>query len=325
MKKLTVTVSKLNKRKEIPAQLPEKKSIIGTVLKGYTFEGEEVKNVPNPALGTWYKDHENSFYWGGGLEVSETEPAENAEAFEGPDNTALENNIVFGITPDVKRKIEQVINVFETGSAAGNYSALVKLKDYTDPQTKTLMVQITFGRSQTTEFGHLKTLVKDYVASKGLYAAELKPYLGRIGQKPSLATDDIFCNALKIAGKNDPIMKICQDQLFEAKYYQPAYHWFTVNGFKLPLSMLVIYDSMIHSGSILPFLRKKFPTVVPASGGNEKEWITNYVQARHNWLENHSNKLLRNTVYRTNVFRDLIRKSNWELNGILEVRGIDIS
>ena len=325
MKTLKVTVNKLNTRKQIPSALPNKTGITGTVAKGYTFEGEEVKEVPNPALGTWYKDSKNIFYWGGGLEVTEASTtAEEEAASAGPDNTLLEHTVI-AVTPVIKRRIEQVINVFETGSATGNYATLVKLKDYRDPVTKALLVQITFGRSQTTEFGYLKTLVADYVADKGVYAPELSPYVGRIGKQPSLATDETFCNALKLAGKNDPIMKTCQDHLFEVKYYQPAYQWFTANGFRLPLSMLVIYDSMIHSGSILPFLRKKFPTVVPASGGNEKQWITNYVQARHNWLENSSNKLLRNTVYRTNFFMEQIKAGNWELSGPLDVRGIDIS
>src|SRR6185436_13257053 len=114
---------------------------------------------------------------------------------------------------------------FETGSAEGNYATLVKLKDYNDPETKKPIVQITYGRSQTTEFGHLKALIQDYIDKHGTSAHILNPYLNKIGKKPSLATDEIFCNALKNAGKHDPIMKACQDGLFESKYYQPAFSW----------------------------------------------------------------------------------------------------
>jgi len=65
---LIVTANKLNKRSSVPSALSEK-NITGVVLKGFRFEGEEVTDVPNPALGKWYKDRDNAYYWGGGLLV----------------------------------------------------------------------------------------------------------------------------------------------------------------------------------------------------------------------------------------------------------------
>lgn len=318
MVKLIVKAKKLNKRKSIPAFLPDPASIVGFVKENFTFEGEEVLTVPNPSLGKWFRDRDNNFYWGGGLNVLEPEVDEHAANLAVPDNNIQED---FTITPRIKKKIEQVVNVFETGSLQGNYAMLVKLKDYQDPETNTRIVQVTYGRSQTTEFGNLKALVQDYVESNGINAALLKPFLSRIGKKPSLATDDVFCNALKDAGKTDPIMKVCQDELFDTKYYQPAFGWFSENGFRLPLSLLVIYDSKIHSGGIPGFLRNKFPTVVPASGGDEKEWITNYVKARHAWLSGHSDALLRKTVYRTACFLEQLKNDNWDLSQSVNANG----
>ena len=118
------------------------------------------------------------------------------------------------IPPAAKNKIEDIVNVFECGSTNGSYAALVKYKDYTDPVTKTNIVQITYGRSQTTEFGNLKALVKMYVEANGQFAQELSSYVNRIGRKPSLSTDKFFCDALIKAGKTDPIMKACQDEFF---------------------------------------------------------------------------------------------------------------
>ena len=321
MPKLIVTTNKLNKRRFIPVSLPDASSISGTVNKGFTFQGEEIKVLPNPALGTWYTDRDNNYYWGGGLSVVSDLPDEKEEEIAAPDNSLMEKTFITSI---IKKKIEQVINVFETGSATGNYGELVKYRDYSDPVTKSLIVQVTYGRSQTTEFGHLKALVQDYMNSKGIYADQFLPYLNRIGKMPSLATDDIFCKALKDAGKNDPIMKTCQDHLFEIKYYQPAHNWFTVNGFVLPLSLLVIYDSIIHSGSVLPFLRKRFSTVLPASGGNEQEWINNYVNVREDWLATHSNPLLHATVYRTQCLKKQIEQNNWDLVQKVIANGITI-
>ena len=68
-------------------------------------------------------------------------------------------------------------------------------------------------------------------------------------------------------------MQRIQDDFFDKRYFQPAMQWADTNEFTLPLSALVIYDSFIHSGSILDFLRKRFPEVPPAKGGNEKTWI----------------------------------------------------
>lgn len=321
MFQLIVKAKKLNKRKALPAFLPDDSGIVGFVKQNFVFEGEEVENVPNPALGKWYRDRDNNFYWGGGLNIHELPVDENDPELE-LNNTVLEGMI---ITPQIKRKVEQVVNVFETGSLTGNYGTLVKLKDHRIPGTNTLTVQVTFGRSQTTEFGHLRALVQDYVDSNGVFAGELRPFINKIGLMPSLAGDDTFCDALKKAGKEDNIMRLCQDRLFEAKYYQPAFGWFTENGFRLPLSLLVIYDSKIHSGSILPFLRKKFSTVAPSMGGDEKEWITNYVNARHDWLAHHSNQLLRNTIYRTACFKGQIQHNNWDLSQSINAHGKVVS
>jgi len=293
-------------------------------LEAEKFEGETLKDTVNGTeveSSEWYKDASGHYYWGGGLSVVNDLPDKKEEEIAAHDNSLMEKT---SITTVVKKKIEQVVNAFETGSATGDYGELVKYRDYSDPETKSLIVQVTYGRSQTTEFGHLKALVQDYINSKGIYADQLLPYLNRIGNKPSLATDDVFCNSLKDAGKNDPIMKTCQDNLFEIKYYQPAHNWFTVNGFVLPLSLLVIYDSTIHSGSVLPFLRKRFSTVLPVSGGDEKEWINNYVNVRENWLGTHSNPLLHATVYRTQCFKKQIEQNNWDLIQKVIANGVTI-
>ena len=320
MLRLQVKVKKLNKRKAIPAWLPEPSGIIGVVNEKFIFLGEKVTVIPNPSVGTWYKDRDQNYYWGGGLEVLDEIDVEET-TLTGPDNPVMEGQA--SVTPLQKRKIEQVINAFETGSAQGNYSSLAKHHDYLDPATNKRIQQITFGRSQTTEFGHLRSLLLDYVNRQGIHAAAFQPFLHQIGRKPSLATDDVFCDLLKRSG-NDPVMKQCQDDLFDAKYYQPAFSWFLENGFRLPLSMLVIYDSYIHSGSILKFLRRRFITVVPASGGDEKEWISEYVRVRHQWLLNHSDALLRKTVYRTNCFMDQLQLENWDLSQTIRANGNNI-
>ncbi len=211
------------------------------------------------------------------------------------------------ISPNQKSICERVINAFETGSADGDYS---NISIYHDGPNR--IRQITYGRAQTTEYSHLRELVEMYINANGMYAASMREYLPLIEHTP-LVDNTEFKNLLRKAGSEDSIMRETQDQLFDAKYYQPALKWAGDNGFTLALSLLVIYDSFIHSGGILKLIRSRFPEIPPAQGGDEKVWITQYVDARQNWLANHSNPELHATVYRTKCFQREINRSNWDL------------
>lgn len=78
-----------------------------------------------------------------------------------------------------KRLIQRVVNVFETGSPNGDYASISIYKD--GPHD---IRQITYGRSQTTEFGNLRQLVEQYVAASGLFSHQLQHYAGRVGSVP---------------------------------------------------------------------------------------------------------------------------------------------
>ena len=60
------------------------------------------------------------------------------------------------LTEAQKRICEQIVNVFETGSPTGDYGNVTVMDD--GPGDKP---QVTYGRSQTTEYGNLKENVKD--------------------------------------------------------------------------------------------------------------------------------------------------------------------
>lgn len=222
------------------------------------------------------------------------------------------------LTTTQKSTILQVINVFETGKPEGNYSSVVVMRDGINRSR-----QITYGRSQTTEQGNLKTLLEMYVAKNGVFAAQFLPYLPKIRVEP-LADDHDFKKLLKDSAKTDPIMRQCQDEFFDELYYQPAEQFFKGNKFTLPLSMLVIYDSFIHSGGVPSKLRQLFPERTPRNGGEEKAWVQAYVQTRHNWLANHGNKLLQKTIYRTQCFRDQIEANNWGFEHPIIANGVRV-
>lgn len=63
-----------------------------------------------------------------------------------------------------KDKILKVLNVFETGSTEGKYDNISIYKDGTVNGQK--VYQITYGRSQTTEYGNLKRLIELYISRK---------------------------------------------------------------------------------------------------------------------------------------------------------------
>ena len=218
----------------------------------------------------------------------------------------------------IKNKIQKIVNVFESGKPEGDYGCISLYEDGPNG-----IKQITYGKSQTTEWGNLASLIKLYIAHEGEFAENFEPYVDNIGFK-SFVSDKDFIHLLKRASE-DPIMRKTQDEFFDVHYWGPALNWFNKNEFKLNLSMLVIYDSFIHSGSILKFLRNKFDESVPVNGGNEKKWILEYVKARHQWLKNHSVKILNKTIYRTQDFQNAISSENWDLSKEFVANGTKIS
>ena len=117
--------------------------------------------------------------------------------------------------------------------------------------------------------------------------ARFIPLIGRT----ALVDNGTFKRLLQRAGREDPVMRQTQDVFFDRVYFQPALKWANEHGFTQALSMLVIYELFIHSGGILDFLRARFHEKPPVDGGDEKVWISEYVQARHNWLATNSNEI----------------------------------
>lgn len=219
-----------------------------------------------------------------------------------------------------KPLIQKIINVFETGTPEGAYDKLVVYDDGINGSH-----QITYGRSQTTEQGNLSLLIDMYVDNAGKFADDFVPYLEKIGKEP-LVDDENFKRLLIRDARDDKSMRDTQDKFFDEVYWLPAMNWIERNGFKLPLSMLVAYDSYIHSGSIPMFLRKRFIEAPPAKGGNEKKWVESYVEARHQWLKYHEKPILRRTIYRTQTFLNEMAKENWAMDVLpINANGVNIS
>lgn len=217
---------------------------------------------------------------------------------------------------DKKTKIQSIINVFETGKPGGDYG---NVSIFFDGPNRAK--QITFGKSQTTASGNLQQLLEEYIANKGKYADQLKPYVKSIKTNLALSNDAKLIKVLKESG-SDPIMQSTQDEFFDKVYWSKAEAWAEKSGFTNPLSMLVIYDSFIHSGSMLDFLRNRFSEKIPANGGSEKKWIEQYLNIRLSWLESHSNKILRKTTYRVKNMLATLKFNDWNLDRPFNANGV---
>jgi len=209
-----------------------------------------------------------------------------------------------------------IVNLFETGSVLGDYSAVAVLAGDTG--------HLTYGRSQTTlGSGNLALLAERYCAQPGArLAARLAPWLPKLRARDSALDRDLQLQNLLRASGDDPIMRDVQDHFFDDTYWGPAVRAATKLGITLPLGVAIVYDSWVHgSWGAMRDQTNQGGTVQ----GGERDWLQRYVNNRCAWLAGHSNPLLRKTVYRMESFQRLIDQGFWGLQMPIVVRGQEIS
>jgi chitosanase len=202
--------------------------------------------------------------------------------------------------------IKSVLLSFEQSSTKIKYD---KIYTWDDGPNDIKQITLSFG---ITEYGNLRNFIKDYISSGGVNKSFFSNYVDKIG-RVSLANDKDFLQKLKESAA-DPIMQQCQEKAYDTMYIDPAYSWADRNGFTKSLSKLVICDSFLQSGSILSLLRNRFSEKVPSNGGDEKEWVKAYCNTRKSWLQNHSRKILRNTIYRMDFMLNRMSLNDWDLS-----------
>jgi chitosanase len=207
--------------------------------------------------------------------------------------------------------IQRIVNVWETGKEDFNVSTLYFLDDGPGD-----IKQITIG-SGITEWGNLKTVVSRFSVKKPEH--RIGDYIHSIG-KISLVDCNDFMMLLKDAVKTKE-WKDSYTSVFDEAYWTAAKKFFSNNLFSYDLSMLVIYDSFLQSGGMRKEIRNRFREVTPINGGNEKEWIFQYLNARKNWLTNHSNRDVINSVYRVKDMLRELNEENWSLENPVKANG----
>lgn len=221
------------------------------------------------------------------------------------------------LTPLQKKTAQAIVNIFETGRAAGDYGSVTLIPG--DPG------HLTYGRSQTTlASGNLALLLHAYCDANGRFSEQLRPFLPAFDRRDLALDSNEQAKALLRSAGSDPVMQAAQDGFFDRVYWNPAAEAANGLGLSLALGVSVVYDSKIHGS----FDRIKASTIQqhgePGSIG-EKKWVEAYVDTRRNWLATHANPVLHTCVYRMDAFKELITKNAWDLPLPMTVRHVVIS
>jgi chitosanase len=221
------------------------------------------------------------------------------------------------LTDTQKRTAQAIVNIFETGSAVGDYGNVTVVAGDSG--------HLTYGRSQTTlASGNLFLLLKAYVeAPNAEFADGIRPFLPRVQARDlSLDNDRGLRSLLRQAG-SDPVMREVQDAFFDRVYWAPAQTASQDLGITSALGCCIVYDSIVH-GSFRRIRDRTIDAIgrIGTAGVTERDWVTRYVAIRRAWLASSPNPLLQRTVYRMDALRKIIDASNWDLSLPLTVRGV---
>jgi len=213
---------------------------------------------------------------------------------------------------------EAIVNIFETGSALGNYSAITLI-----PQDSG---HLTYGRSQATlGSGKLHLLVEEYCQKPGAsFVRQLRPFLPRLEARDTALDHDVRLKNLLRASADNPVMRSAQDDFFDRHYWLPAASEAAATGIRSPLGIAAVYDSMVHGSWQAMRDRTINEHGTPASLG-EHAWIKAYLETRRHWLATSPRPDIRLTTYRMDALLDLVRHEAWQLDMPLVVRGVEIS
>lgn len=218
-------------------------------------------------------------------------------------------------TMSLDQKIRSILIAFEMGRKEPRYDAI-----YVFPDGRNRRRQVTLSYGYTEDSGSLYKLLQFYTIADGQFADQLLPYLPKIGTG-KLHNSDSFKSLLIEAAQKDAFFCECQDFAFKALYLNRGYTKAAEYGIKTNLGIAVIVDSVLHGS--LDVVSNLFREARPSRGGNEKEFIKAYCDAREKWLKS-KGEPLSNTTYRPQAFKKAIELGDWDLSQNFNANGIII-
>ncbi|WP_152394451.1 chitosanase [Paenibacillus guangzhouensis] len=220
-----------------------------------------------------------------------------------------------------KLRAEKLISLFENGVTTIQYGYAKNLHDGRG---------FTCGRAGfTTGTGDAYEVINRYtkrVPSNKLasYLPELKR-LNSARNKADVSRLAGFDRAWKSLGR-DATFRAVQDEVVDEWYYRPSASYASTAGLKLPLSMAVLYDTIIQHGggsdpdSLSALIKRTNAAVggTPRQGVDEKIWLAKFLDVRRADLKNPSNRSTQQewaqSVGRVDVFKSIAASNNYNLN-----------
>lgn len=229
------------------------------------------------------------------------------------------------LTPNQKRRAEQLTSIFENDTIVLQYSYIEALHDGRG---------YTAGRAGfTTATGDLLDVVERYTAR--VPGNPLGAYLPRLRQLDRAHSGSVSGLAGLVpawqSAAGDPVFRTIQDEVVDETYYVPAVqHWYAA-GLNTALSLAALYDAIIQHGDGedpdgLPALLSRTASRVggtPATGVDEHAWLDAFLHVRREDLAHSYDPATRaawaESVARVDVFLDIEAAGNWTLSGPLVV------
>ncbi|QWT21672.1 peptidoglycan-binding protein [Bacillus sp. NP157] len=215
------------------------------------------------------------------------------------------------------RTISAIVNVFETSSVVGHYSAVTF--NHADAG------HLSYGRAQASlASGSLGRLLQAYVANAAAtFGKTFAPYVPRALAVDTALDHDMFFQNLLRAVADDKAMRDTQDDFFAKNYLMPAVQTATRAGITTPLGMALAYDAYVQGGwGTVRDLTNAAVGAMPHV--DEKTWLKAYIVQRRRWLTGLASQA-HDTGYRMDAFQRLVDLGQWDLGLPLVVRSLEIS
>ncbi|MFJ9843199.1 chitosanase [Kitasatospora sp. NPDC101155] len=235
--------------------------------------------------------------------------------------TAAQRVTAGGLTPDQRRRADQLISVFENSTTAIQYAYAENINDGRG---------VTAGRAGfTTNDGDALKVVRAYTAvSPDNPLARFIPELERLAAAGSGDTGGLpegdYIAAWKQAAE-DPAFRQVQDDQVDQRYFTPAMSQADQLGLTTALARAELYDASIQHGNgseydALPALIDRTDAKVgtPSAAG-ERAWLDAFFDVRIDDLNNPANSSTadewRKSVDRVECLRRIAATGNYDLDG----------
>lgn len=233
------------------------------------------------------------------------------------------------LTPEQRRRADQIISVFENDTPDLQYDYTEELEDGRG---------LTAGRAGfTTATGDLILVVQRYVARTP--DSPLKQYLPRLEE--AAKTEDGSMEGLEGLGDawheaaKDPDFCAAQDEVVEELYFRKAAQAANLLGVRSPLGQLYLYDAIIQHGNGedpdgLPALIQRTTERAggtPKSGIPEAKWLDLFLAERratlaHAYAEE-TREVWAESVGRCDALQSLAQAGNYDLHGPIVIKPFD--